>query len=213
MAFRNRITRISQLIADIFQTDVEPNQRIKIWKNNLSQSVIEFFSGLDSEDEPSVINVTGFNTNPDFVDILWKGAVLDGSSRPHLRFRSWEADASRTFMELLAGNLHIEANPGNVQVIATDGVFLGDSYDTGRRIFRVGFGAGPWSTDASGDITITHDMAIAPVAMTFLPALGDRGFFEVHSINSSSFKIRCFTPGNVVRGSGVNVGGRWIGLA
>ena len=85
----------------------------------------------------------------------------------------------------------------------------------GRSIKGIDFGFGSFTTDASGRITIGHNLGNIPTFCMFMPqGAGQRGFYVIiqAALTGTQIVFECYTAANVIRGSGVVLNGHWLAI-
>lgn len=156
MAFGNPVTRLSELIADVFRTADPPGQRIEIL-HDAGASFIRFFSGLVDEITPTYITA--------FFDVARSGIQVSGPDHGHgfpfLYLLSPRA-AGNTYLGLIADEVDVRG-----LVMIGDQIRIGG---VGSEIQRLQLWdvSGGWTTDVNGRITIPNDLSASPTFLSWM---------------------------------------------
>ncbi|HEX4687353.1 MAG TPA: hypothetical protein VH228_11260, partial [Nocardioides sp.] len=189
----------------VFQTGEAPEARMVIADDQVNASWIRTYSA----DEVTYSEIRGTSQwlqaqgNPIGTGVGIASLFLTGESAAGAADDSITATASDLFLEFdTAGNGH--------------GVKFG-APSTGTPLRRLGFGdTGAQTTNASGQLVVTHGLGVAPVAVLWFDYAGNNPLVGRHltgSLSSTTFTVafRNSTT-NAAAGSGVGVGGHWLAL-
>lgn len=219
MSFRNRITRMSQLVADVvtgglIRTDIPNNRRIEIGKNdnpdNLPDYTVRFYSGDAAEQKPAYLRpYPGSGPLPG-------GLILTGSDYgSHAPAAVSVTDAALIFeagANAFAYIVFLQAEEVRMQRplrISRTGI-------GGRLLRDVDFGTSSLVTNASGEDTVPHQLNADPDAVIVTGALAGTQVnkLRVTAHNSSNFTVELRNSAtNAIPAAGTAFTVFWIAFA
>lgn len=202
MHFRNRIVRLSQLVADLLRTSQSgPRTEISSNDDGNGRRDIRMYVDVPQEEEPAFLGTQLGGTLPSFPSAATRLAGPDLG-----------AAAGATYLGLAANTK--PGTPEREAVLSADlaslaaAVLFGPD-GLGREVVGVDFGTDTVNTNGSSDATYAHHLGVTPHFVGVV-SRGTHHQLTVTAQDASSFTVRARSAAGATFGAGEAVNVYWL---